>query len=207
MSTYRNEDGYLAPSLVALFNEVDARWPARSKASDGWIGDAAHLARSSDHNPDKAAGGVVRAIDVTAQGINVPELLAAIIRDPRVWYVIWNRQIASVTYGWKWQNYTGTNPHTKHIHISIKHNRAAETSTARWFKLPTATKDTDMTDAAALRNAVKLGTLDALREYGAALFKDSGGTADRIWDESRENQRAILEAINEVTAAIRERES
>jgi hypothetical protein len=131
---------HLAASLVALINECDARWPARSKDSDGSIGDASHAARASEHNPDYSAGGVVRAVDVTAAGIDVAELLDALIGDPRVWYVIWNRRIASVTHEWKWTGYRGINPHTHHIHVSIRKTRPAETSTAHWFKSSAATE-------------------------------------------------------------------
>jgi len=63
----------LAPSLKQLRTEVDVAWPMRSKRSDGWIGDAAHLARTSDHNPD--ADGIVHALDITAEGINVRRLV------------------------------------------------------------------------------------------------------------------------------------
>lgn len=131
---------YLAPSLIALVNECDARWPARSKLSDGSIGNAEHAARASDHNPDRAAGGVVRAVDITSKGIDVDALLAATVGDGRVWYVIWNRRICSVTHGWTWLPYTGPSPHTEHVHISIKHTRPAELP-GRWFKpLPVATE-------------------------------------------------------------------
>ena len=33
----------IAKSLDKLRSQVDARWPSRSKRSDGWIGDAAHV--------------------------------------------------------------------------------------------------------------------------------------------------------------------
>lgn len=131
-------DYYLAASLVSLRAEINARWPNRDKASDGWLGDAAHAARKSDHNPDYSAGGVVRAIDVDKDGINLEELLAAVYRDHRVAYVIWNRRIASATddgQPWDWEPYAGANPHDKHLHISIKHTRTAETDTSRWFTL------------------------------------------------------------------------
>lgn len=132
MSKGRNE-WYLAPSLIALGNEINARWPNRDTASDGAIGDASHQARTSDHNPDWSAGGVVRAIDVDNNGIDVQELLDATIRDQRVWYVIWNRHIYSRTYGWAKRAYDGADPHTGHVHISINHTKAAETDVSRWF--------------------------------------------------------------------------
>lgn len=129
-------DWHLAPSLAALFAEVNARWPNRDHASDGSIGNAAHQATVSDHNPDWSAGGVVRAIDVDKDGIDVQQLLDATVRDQRVAYVIWNKRIASATDDgapWDWEPYNGTNDHTHHIHISIKHTHQAETDTSPWF--------------------------------------------------------------------------
>lgn len=139
MSSY-----YLAPSLVALREEIDKAFPNRDRSSDGWIGDTSHAARASDHNPDWSCGGVVRAIDVDANGADgettalVQAVLKATIGDPRVWYVIWNGHIYSRTYGWVARVYTGSNRHDHHVHISIMHTRAAETGTAPW--LPTGPK-------------------------------------------------------------------
>jgi hypothetical protein len=56
---------HLAPSLKALFAEVNRQAPQRSKRSDGSIGDDKHKKQKSDHNPDPGAGNIVRAIDVT----------------------------------------------------------------------------------------------------------------------------------------------
>lgn len=133
MSSY-----YLAQSLVALRNEVNARWPRRDKASDGWIGDASHSARKSSHNPDYANGGVVRGLDIDVDD-NDPssnlraEVLKAVIGDSRVWYVISNGIIYSRTYNWAARRYTGSNPHTKHVHVSLREVRSAWTNTERWL--------------------------------------------------------------------------
>jgi hypothetical protein len=121
----------LAPSLVALFDETDARWPKRSKAIDGSIGDRAHAARKSDHNP--GARNLVHAGDFTSSGIDVQEFLDTVIGHPSVWYVIHKGHIWSRTYGWKKRVYTGSNPHNSHIHVSILSTTAAEKKTA-WFK-------------------------------------------------------------------------
>ncbi len=127
---------YLAPSLIALIAECDERWPNRDHASDGSIGNAEHAARTSDHNPDRSAGGIVRAVDVDVDGIDVQELLDATVRDDRAWYVIYNRRIASATDDgtpWDWEPYDG-DPHTGHVHISIKHTTTAASDMSPWFK-------------------------------------------------------------------------
>ena len=54
-------------------------------------------------------------------------------RDPRVKYIIWNRQICnSKTQPWTWRRYTGANPHNKHVHISLLPEKAKYDSRADW---------------------------------------------------------------------------
>lgn len=127
----------LAPALSALIREVNARWPHRSKASDGTIGDTAHSARKSEHNPD--AKGVVRAVDITVAGINKAALLKAVIGDSRVHYVISDRKIYSRSNRWTPAAYYGANPHDKHVHISLR-NRTSES--ADWATVDKAAADT-----------------------------------------------------------------
>jgi hypothetical protein len=37
--------------------------------------------------------------------------------------------------GWVWKPYTGTNPHTKHMHVSIHSTTLAENDTSDWWDL------------------------------------------------------------------------
>lgn len=54
------------------------------------------------------------------------------VADKRTWYVIHRGIIRSRTYGFQARRYTGPNPHTGHIHISIDQNGADVKSTASW---------------------------------------------------------------------------
>lgn len=137
-----------APSLLRLRDEVNKKYPKRDKASDGIIGDPAHSARVSDHNPCDYCTGkqhdVVHAMDVDsngAPGVRTPlveDVLRATIGDDRVWYVIWNGKIYSRTYGWAPRVYTGANRHDHHVHVSLRYTDAAVTSTGSWLQAPPA---------------------------------------------------------------------
>lgn len=114
----------LAHALETLRSQVNAKWPNRSKDSDGSIGDEGHSARTSDHNPDDH--GVVRAIDITHDpkgGFDSYAFADMLLKnqDRRMKYVISNRRIGSGPAGQspgQWRKYTGTNPHDHHCHIS-----------------------------------------------------------------------------------------
>ena len=107
--------------------QIDDCYSERDRTSDGWLGDARHSARASDHNPD--AKGIVRAIDIDRDlaGKKKPDLmpdLANQIRhaaksDKRIAYIIFNGKIASRRTLFRWVAYRGINPHTKHCHISF----------------------------------------------------------------------------------------
>lgn len=129
-----------AESLKTLRDQINAMAPHRSKASDGTIGDAQHASRSSDHNPWVTDGGigVVTALDIThdpLNGCDAGKVVDAIVanRDKRVKYIIYNRRIiSSAVHPWTWRTYSGTNPHTKHCHISVKSDKTNYDSTADW---------------------------------------------------------------------------
>lgn len=112
----------LAKSLSTLLAEANAAAPDRNKRNDGTIGDAAHAARASSHNPN--AYGVVTALDIThdpAHGMDCGVLFEYLRTHPHpeLRYIIHNRQVARRTSGWAVKVYTGSNPHTGHIHIAV----------------------------------------------------------------------------------------
>lgn len=179
MAKKPGRDWYLAASLIALGNEVNARWPNRDTGSDGAKGDAAHAARTSDHNPDYSAGGVVRAIDVDNGGIDVQAVLDATIGDQRAWYVIWDRHIYSRTYNWAKRPYDGPDPHTGHLHISINHTRAAETDVSPWFVVH---EEDDMPYTEAQIRALVQAELE---EYGSRVLTAPTGTLTRFMADVR----------------------
>lgn len=121
----------LAGSLSRLRAEVDALWPDRSRTSDGWIGDAAHAARESDHNPD--ARGIVHALDITAAGVHSTALLVALTHHPATHYVIYRSVIYSRRNRFLGVPYTGADAHVKHLHVSIGHRTGAERSRVAWL--------------------------------------------------------------------------
>lgn len=133
---------------LALVAEVNERWPCRDKASDGTIGDTAHSANwtSSDHNPWVVVDGtgIVRARDVDTDGIDAPWLAEYLRKrgaagDPRLrggGYVIYNRKITGAADFTAWRAYTGTDPHTGHIHVSFSRDAAGYDSTAAWGIYP-----------------------------------------------------------------------
>lgn len=132
----------LAPCLVAMEAEADRIAPLRRKGSDGSIGDGAHAARRSDHNPDEeGATDWVDALDIThdpERGMDIHARLRVVAQnvrngiEDRVSYLISNEQIFSEKNGvWAWRPYTGTNGHTQHGHISV--NDAHRQDTRPWF--------------------------------------------------------------------------
>ena len=116
---------------VTLRNQVNKRWVRRDKRSDGWLGDAAHKARVSDHNEDSR--GLVHALDIdadldpkdpgAAQRLANQIVAYAASGTPganRIKYVVFNDQIASGTYAnsmWKWRK--GNYGHEHHVHVSF----------------------------------------------------------------------------------------
>ena len=115
----------MVESLKVFRDQVNALAPKRSRASDGWIGDAKHAARHSDHNPEP--DGTVDAFDVTndpTNGVDTQKVADALVasKDKRISYIICNGKIVSGRKGpkpWVWRKYTGANGHYHHMHLSV----------------------------------------------------------------------------------------
>lgn len=133
----------LAPSLWNARAEINRAYPNRDKTSDGWIGDKAHQGTRSDHNPN--GRGVVNALDIDKDGVNTTLLIKCFIEHPSTNYVIFNRVIWSRTRGFAARRYTGSNPHTGHIHLSGMQTVSAENNQTPWgiggFMLPIRSND------------------------------------------------------------------
>ncbi|MEO6089290.1 MAG: hypothetical protein ABIQ18_39880 [Umezawaea sp.] len=116
----------VAQSLLTLRDQIDAAFPNRNRASDGYIGDANHQSSDSDHNP-WFGPGVVTAADWThdpSVGFDIDKFTdqLAASRDPRIKYIIANGWILDSRpqfNPWQWVRYYGANPHTSHVHLSI----------------------------------------------------------------------------------------
>jgi hypothetical protein len=136
----------IPPLLHTIRREADMIAPTRSRASDGTIGDPAHAARTSDHNPD--GRGIVHAIDLThdpRRGFDARsegEQLRHRCRDgteTRVKYlvsyddVLRHDIIASPVQAWAWRKQRGRD-HASHLHISIRSGADVEQSTQQMLR-------------------------------------------------------------------------
>ncbi len=148
--TKNGDQWRLALSLQTLATQVDELWPDRGRASDGTVASATHSTQNptSDHEPAKPPVGVVAAIDITHDpetGADMGALAESVrlSRDPRVKYLIFNRQMfssypivdeaGSVLYQpYEWRPYYGTNPHTSHVHLSVLADPALYDDDSRW---------------------------------------------------------------------------
>jgi hypothetical protein len=115
------------PAAIAVLRQATAIAPLRMKASDGLLPSKAHIHQNpnSDHNTGYA-------VDLThdkVAGIDCNDLFIKLQADPRVKYLIFKGHIWSKQKGT--DNYTGPNPHNKHLHISIKDECGDDTSP--WF--------------------------------------------------------------------------
>ena len=213
---------YTAPSLNVLRDEIDAAYPHRQKKLDGTIGDAAHAARDSDHNPN--ARGSVNARDVDEIGIDAWELVACAILDDRTNYVIYEGRIWQRKHGFKPRPYTGPNAHRQHVHISILQTRQAEQDVRPWgYRNRTTTnnteKENDMATAKEIAKEILLypmqanGKTQPLVQHLAESFVSTAAQSVAVGTEATrdkqlaqaaaERDKAILAKLDQVIAEVR----
>lgn len=125
---------HVAPDLATLIAQVKAKHPEMTIYT---IGDTAHQAEASDHNPD--SDGSVNAADFmignhfTASDAAALASRLASVQDKRMAYVIYNRRICSTTVSpGSWRAYSGADPHTNHVHVSVTHTAGSEKSATAW---------------------------------------------------------------------------
>ena len=120
------------PAAIAVLRQATALAPSRMKASDGLLPSQAHIKQSpnSDHNTGLA-------VDLThdpKKGIDCVDIFEKVKEDKRVEYLIFQGKIWSKARAKEGnRKYTGSNPHNKHLHISIKPELSKDTSPWFWW--------------------------------------------------------------------------
>ena len=118
------------PAAIAVLRQATAIKPLRKKASDGLLPSAAHIHQNpnSDHNTGYG-------VDLTHDklgGIDCFNIFEELKADKRVKYLIFQGKIWSSERASEGdREYTGSNKHNKHLHISIKEGCGDDTSP--WF--------------------------------------------------------------------------
>jgi hypothetical protein len=120
------------PATIAVLRQATALSPKRKKLSDGLLPSPAHQKASpnSDHNTGLA-------VDLThdpKNGIDCAVIFEKLKEDERVAYLIFQGKIWSRERRKEGnRKYTGSNPHNKHLHISVNDTHRNDTSPWFWW--------------------------------------------------------------------------
>ena len=120
------------PAAIAVLRQATAIAPSRMKASDGLLPSRAHLTQSptSDHN----TGFAVDLTHDPKKGIDCVDIFQKLKEDKRVKYLIFKGKIWSKEREAEGdREYTGSNKHIKHLHISINDGMGKDTSPWFWW--------------------------------------------------------------------------
>jgi hypothetical protein len=177
----------LTAGLRNLQRQLDAAFPGRA-GPDGWLGDAAHRARTSGHNPDDTAGSrpawdgdadstaEVRAVDVDADlgpGVDGQHLVNHLVRLPGlagvVRYLIHRGRIYHARTGFLAEPYDGDNPHNEHIHIEGAWAQAADNNTSFDYRLEEIPVPLTIADAELVVDRLMARTIPGHGSFGGTV--------------------------------------
>lgn len=121
-----------SPAAVALLRQATALAPKRLKVSDGLLPSVAH--QKANPNSDHNTGLAVDLTHDPSSGIDCAVIFEKLKEDKRVEYLIFDSKIWSRAKS-KLGNrpYTGSNPHNKHLHVSVSADSADDTSPWFWW--------------------------------------------------------------------------
>jgi hypothetical protein len=117
----------VAPSIRKLLEQTNAKYPKRSKDSDGIWPSAAHT--KANPNSDHEAGN---ALDITADlgtKTTMRGFIAWVLVNPHpaLEYIIHDGTIWSRSRDFKPVRYAGSNPHRSHAHFSVRESKRSST--------------------------------------------------------------------------------
>jgi hypothetical protein len=199
-------------SLGRLMADFRTTFPAKSRASDGTIGDTAHQAETSGHNPDDTPGSKaeysdadskpeVRAIDVDntlhdPRGVTMEQVVQRLLSTPadrdRLMYVIYFRRIWRKKNSWRQEAYTGSSPHTEHAHFSGDPD--ADENAAPWTSV--LSFGDDMASAAEINASRNSFAITQLQEKYTVIAGDVDG------GKPQEVTSALAAAIKRIDATV-----
>lgn len=203
----------LTKGLQNLRTQVNEAFPARDKTSDGTIGDAAHRAETSSHNPDDTPGSKpewdgdpdstpeVRAWDMDTDLRAAPATAQQVVDHIRhlpgvssvLRYMIYNRKIYKASNSWYPEVYSGASAHTEHIHFSGAYSQAADNNTTfdyRLEEIPVALTSADWTKLQNMINAavakVAADNTAKVDDLLAVKINDVASTVRTVGDNERD---------------------
>jgi hypothetical protein len=208
----------LTRSLAQLRTDLNTAFPNRDHGSDGTIGDPAHQAETSGHNPDDTFGSrseysdndtkaEVRAFDADhdlrdRRGINMQMVVDKILQTSadrnRLAYIIYNRAIWRKRNGWRKENYTGSNSHEHHAHFSGDPNYDEDNSP--WTSI-LSFKEVPDVDAEQNR---RLTNIDSIEYFGNTLGQVIVPIIEHGATTSQKKPYALMQRVNEIQEKVNE---